>query len=115
MVVDVAAYTIATSREGRALVRRPLRASQRAGGLAADPAADGLRIVGVRVAGATAVMARDRDGAWRVPLQRSVDTVSGLLSFPIEVALLGEAKPWDRRERGNCHFRASTRRSRSPG
>ncbi len=34
-----------------------------------------------------------------MPLQRSVDTVSGLLSFPVEVALLGDgAVPWARRE-----------------
>ncbi|MBK7828097.1 hypothetical protein [Nannocystis sp.] len=58
-------------------------------------------MLGVRVAGETAVIARDRDGAWRVPLQRSVDTVSGLLSFPVEVALLGDAAAgaWARREK----------------
>lgn len=99
VVVDVAAYTIATSREGRALIRAHYEVrNERAASLRIRPPA-GFTILGVRVAGETAVIARDREGAWRVPLQRSVDTVSGLLSFPIEVALLGEARPWARRER----------------
>ncbi len=99
VVVDVAAYTIATSREGRALIRAHYEVrNERAASLRIRPP-PGFEILGVRVAGETAVIARDREGAWRVPLQRSVDTVSGLLSFPVEVALLGEAKPWARRER----------------
>jgi hypothetical protein len=100
VVVDVAAYTIATSREGRALMRAHYEVrNERAASLRIRPP-KGFKILGVRVAGETAMIARDRDGAWRVPLQRSVDTVSGLLSFPVEVALLGdEADPWARRER----------------
>ncbi|HEY0133391.1 MAG TPA: hypothetical protein VGB85_04905, partial [Nannocystis sp.] len=108
VVVDVAAYTIATSREGRALMRAHYEVrNERAATLRIRPP-PGMEIVGVRVAGATAVIARDRDGSWRVPLPRSVDTVSGLLSFPVEVGLLGEVVhkgsgsepvPWARRER----------------
>jgi len=102
VVVDVAAYTIATSREGRALMRAHYEVrNERAATLRVRPPA-GFEILGVRVAGETAVIARDRDGSWRVPLPRSVDTVSGLLSFPVEVGLLGGAvkgAAWDRRER----------------
>ncbi len=100
VVVDVAAYTIATSREGRALMRAHYEVrNERAASLKLSPP-PGFKILGVRVAGETAMIARDRDGAWRVPLQRSVDTVSGLLSFPVEVALLGDgAVPWARREK----------------
>lgn len=101
VVVDVAAYTIATSREGRALMRAHYEVrNERAASLKIRPP-QGFSVLGVRVAGETAVIARDRDGAWRVPLQRSVDTVSGLLSFPVEVALLGDAAAgaWARREK----------------
>jgi len=99
VVVDVAAYTIATSREGRALIRAHYEVrNERAASLRIRPP-PGFEILGVRVAGETAVIARDHEGAWRVPLQRSVDTVAGLLSFPVEVALLGAAAPWARRER----------------
>lgn len=100
VVVDVAAYEIATSREGRALMRAHYEVrNERAASLKLTPP-PGFSVLGVRVAGETAMIARDADGAWRVPLQRSVDTVSGLLSFPVEVALLGDgAGAWARREK----------------
>jgi hypothetical protein len=99
VVVDVAAYTIATSREGRALIRAHYEVrNERAATLRVRPP-PGFEVLGVRVGGATATPARDRDGAWRIPLQRSVETVSGLLSFPVEIGFLGGADPWDRRER----------------
>lgn len=100
VVVDVAAYTIATSREGRALMRAHYEVrNERAASLRVRPP-PGFEVLGVRVGGATATPARDRDGAWRIPLQRSVETVSGLLSFPVEIALLGgDDDAWRRRER----------------
>ncbi|MFY0540133.1 hypothetical protein [Nannocystis pusilla] len=52
----------------------------------------------MRVGGQTAAPARAKDGSWIVPLLRSVETVTGLLSFPVEVILLGEASEWRRRE-----------------
>ncbi|WP_276572688.1 hypothetical protein [Nannocystis pusilla] len=98
MVVDVAAYTIATSREGRALVRAhyELR-NERAAHLRLTPP-PGYKVIGVRVGGQTAAPARAKDGSWIVPLLRSVETVTGLLSFPVEVILLGESSEWHRRE-----------------
>lgn len=100
VVIDVAAYTVATSREGRALVRAHYEVrNERAASLRVRPP-PGFEVLGVRVGGATATPARDHDGAWRIPLQRSVETVSGLLSFPVEVALLGgDDVAWRRRER----------------
>jgi len=98
MVVDVAAYTIATSREGRALVRAHYEVrNERAAHLRLTPPA-GFKVIGVRVGGQTASPARAKDGSWIVPLLRSVETVTGLLSFPIEVILLGESSEWHRRE-----------------
>lgn len=99
VVVDVAAYTIATSREGRALVRAHYEVrNERAAHLRLSPPA-GFRVIGVRVGGQTAAPARAQDGSWIVPLLRSVETVQGLLSFPVEVILLGESSAWRRRER----------------
>ncbi|MBL9104776.1 MAG: hypothetical protein JNL82_27780 [Myxococcales bacterium] len=100
VVIDVAAYTVATSREGRALVRAHYEVrNERAASLRVRPP-PGFEVLGVRVGGATATPARDHDGAWRIPLQRSVETVSGLLSFPVEVALLGgDDVAWRCRER----------------
>ena len=98
VVVDVAAYTVATSREGRALVRAHYEVrNERAAQLRLKPPA-GFRVIGVRVGGKTATPARATDGSWIVPLLRSVETVQGLLSFPVEVILLGESPAWRRRE-----------------
>ncbi len=98
VVVDVAAYTVATSREGRALIRAHYEVrNERAAHLRVTPPA-GFRVIGVRVGGKAATPARTREGTWVVPLLRSVETVGGLLSFPVEVNLLGESTEWRRRE-----------------
>jgi len=97
-VVDVADYTVATTDEGRVLmkVRYDVR-NDRAAHLAVRPP-PGLRIIGARVGQETALPAKDDDETWRIPLRRSLETVDGLLSFPVEVILLGEQEPWQRRE-----------------
>ena len=100
-VIDVADYTIAASHEGRLLIRGLLEVrNERASHLRITPP-PGTRIVGVRVGAEAALPARERGGggAWRVPLRRSVETVKGALSFPVEVILIGEDTPWRRRER----------------
>jgi hypothetical protein len=98
-VIDVADYTVATTEEGRVLmkVRYDLR-NDRAAHLSVRPP-PGLRIIGARVGLDTALPGKGDDGAWRIPLRRSLETVDGLLSFPVEVILLGEQEPWERRER----------------
>lgn len=97
-VVDVADYTVATTDEGRVLmkVRYDVR-NDRAAHLAVRPP-PGLRIIGARVGVETALPGKGDDEAWRIPLRRSLETVDGLLSFPVEVILLGELEPWQRRE-----------------
>lgn len=98
-VVDVATYSVATTEEGRVLMKAhyDLR-NDRGSHLTVRPP-PGLRIIGARVGLETALPSRDEDGAWRIPLRRSLETVDGLLSFPVEVILLGEQEPWQRRER----------------
>lgn len=98
-VVDVATVTVATTEEGRVLMKAhyDLR-NDRAAHLTVRPP-PGLRIIGARVGSETALPSRDDDDAWRIPLRRSLETVNGLLSFPVEVILLGEQEPWQRRER----------------
>lgn len=88
-VVDVAHYDLALSAEGRLIgqVRYEVRNDRRAF-LRIDPPA-GVEIIGVRVAAEVVAPIRDEGNAWLVPLRRSVETVDGLISFPVEVALLG--------------------------
>lgn len=98
VLVDVADYQLALSREGRLIgqVRYEVR-NDRSPFLRIDPPA-GVGIIGVRVAGEVVAPARDGD-SWLVPLRRSVETLDGLISFPVEVALLGEPARLDPFER----------------
>ncbi|MCA9662011.1 MAG: hypothetical protein KC486_26970 [Myxococcales bacterium] len=103
VVVDVAGITVATSREGRLLMRAHYEVrNERAAHLKITPP-PGMRILGARVAGETALPARGSDGAWLIPLKRSIETVKGALSFAVEVTLLSDASAtddrWGRRER----------------
>jgi len=99
VVVDVAGITVATSREGRMLMRAHYEVrNERAAHLRVTPP-PGMRILGAQVSGETALPARDKEGAWLIPLRRSIETVKGALSFPVEVTLLGESAAWARRER----------------
>lgn len=98
-VVDVAAYDVAASREGRLLVRARYEVrNERSAHLRVSPPA-GMHIIGARVGQQAALPVRDGDDAWLIPLARSVETVEGLLSFPVEVALMGEDEEWARRDR----------------
>jgi hypothetical protein len=104
VMVDVAAYEIATTDEGRSLVqaRYDVR-NERASHLGLE-LPKGVRMLGVRVNGETVTPARDADSpeanteAWRIPLVRSLESVKGSLSFPVEVIFIGEAESWKKKE-----------------
>lgn len=93
-IVDIAAYTAATSRDGRMLVRGLLQVRNDRGAWLRMRAPAGLKPIGLMVEGEPAIPVADGD-AWLIPLTRSVETVDGLLSFPVEVFLLGENGDWN--------------------
>lgn len=97
-VVDVADYTVATSSEGRVLLkaRYDVRSDRAAHLRVRAPA--GARLLSLRVEGEALTPARDGE-RWLVPLKRSVETTDGLLAFPVELVLLFEDAPWGRRDR----------------
>jgi hypothetical protein len=104
VLVDVAAYEIATTDEGRSLVhaRYDVR-NERASHLRVE-LPDGSRMLGVRVNGETVTPTREASStdanaqAWRIPLVRSLESVKGSLSFPVEVIYIGEADSWAKKE-----------------
>jgi hypothetical protein len=101
VVVDVAAYEVATTQEGRGLVqaRYDVR-NERASHLGLS-LPQGARLLGVRVAGEAVAPARlsgAASGDWRVPLIRSLESVKGTLSFPVEVIFLVESDAWGKKE-----------------
>ena len=58
----------------------------------------GFEVLGVRVAGQTAQPVSGQ-GCVYVPLEKSVESVRGLVGFPVEVYFLGEEQAWARRGR----------------
>jgi hypothetical protein len=92
-IVDVAAWEVASTEEGRILLSGRLEVrNDRAAWLRVVPP-PGASILAARVDGKTALVAGD-DTGWWVPLARSVETVDGLLSFPVELVVLGAADAW---------------------
>jgi hypothetical protein len=96
-IIDVASYKVATADHGRALIRAHYEVRNDRGAHLHLKAPEGLRLIGVRVAGETTAPAKHTDGGWLIPLQRSVETMEGLLTFPVEVILMGTDQAWERR------------------
>ena len=98
LVVEIADLLMATSVEGRMLVRARYEVkNERAPHLEVRPP-PGMQLVGVWVSGKE-VRASIVDGAWRIPIPRSIETLEGLITFPVVVAMLGEGEAWQRREK----------------
>jgi hypothetical protein len=97
VVVDVAAYTAAVSPEGRALTRVQYTVrNERASHLRVEPP-PGTIIVGARVQDGP-ITPVSEGAAWLLPLPRSLETIDGLLSFPVELVLLSDGTPWLHKE-----------------
>ena len=104
-LVDVAQYTLATSQEGRVLIRAHYAVRNDRGAFlrltpppcSTEAVCERFTVLGARVGEQTAKLSRDGD-AWLIPLARSVETLQGLLTFPVEVTLIGETAPWKGRQ-----------------
>lgn len=103
VMVDVAAYEIATTQEGRSLVqaRYDVR-NERASHLAIE-LPSGTQLLGATVDGEAVTPSREagtsaRADTWRIPLVRSLESVKGSLSFPVEILYLGDGPAWDKKE-----------------
>lgn len=100
MVIDVADVRVASSREGRFVMRARYEVfNERAAHLVFHPPA-GAQLTGVTVAGRPVRPSRDGD-TYRIPLPRSVETVEGPSIVPVVVGLRGEDVAWKRRARGD--------------
>ncbi len=99
VMIDVAEILAATSWDGRVLMRARYEVlNDRAASLSIRLPA-GSRLLALRVGESAATVTWDTDGRLRVPLRRSIESLGGLLSFPVELALLFEDAAWQRRER----------------
>jgi hypothetical protein len=95
VVVDVAAHTVAATQEGRVLARSLFQVrNERASHLRVS-LPPGSTLVGVRVGPGIATPVSDDSPGVLVPLLRSVETVEGLVSFPVEVIWYHQDAAWD--------------------
>jgi len=98
IVVDVAEVLLATSRDGRVLLRARYEVSNERASVLRVHLPDDARLLALRVGDQPVATTFDRDGALRIPLRRSIESLGGLLSFPVELAILVQGAPWTRRE-----------------
>ena len=98
-LVDEARYEVAYSSHGGALLRVLYQVrNDRRQYLHLTPPT-GFSLVGVRVAGDVVQPVTDGTGGIHIPLEKSIETLQGLVAFPVEVILWGDLEPWDRRGR----------------
>lgn len=97
-VVTQARFTLAAAREGHAALRMNLRVrNERRQYLHLRPAKGWAPVV-VRVGNQPVSWLSDGQGGIYVPLEKSVETVKGLLSFPVDIEWLGtDQQVWDKR------------------
>lgn len=94
--VDEARYEVAHASHGRALLRCRYQVRNDRNqylGLVLPPGAVPL---GVRVAGRVVQPVRAGDRLF-IPLEKSVETLTGLVTFPVELSLVLPDDPWQRR------------------
>ena len=95
-VVDEARYQLAATSHGRVLMKaRYTVRNDRNQYLRLQPPA-GFEVLGVRVAGQVRQPVADGDSVY-IPLEKSVESLQGLISFPVDVYLLGDEAPWDKK------------------
>ncbi len=96
-LVDEARYEVAYTTHGRVLMRARYQVrNDRRQYLRVIPPA-GFTAMGVRVAGDVVQPVADGEGGLFIPLEKSVETLHGLVTFPVEVFLWGQESGWDRR------------------
>ena len=96
-VVDEARYEVASADHGRLLLRARYQVRNDRNQFLRVTVPEGLQLISVTVAGRATQASRDEDGTLLIPLEKSVETLSGLVTFPVDIAFLGEDAPWDRR------------------
>lgn len=97
-VITQARYTLAAAAEGHAALRMNLRVrNERRQYLHLVPG-PGWRPIVIRVGNQPVSWLSDGQGGIYVPLEKSVETVKGLLSFPVDVEWIGDSTPeWGKR------------------
>ncbi len=97
VVVDVADHLVAATEEGRVLIRTRLAVRNERASHLRIHLPPGAQLLGISVNNRPIRAARAKGGARLVPLPRSVETMDGMLTFPVVIAVLGQEDRWRRR------------------
>lgn len=96
-VIERAVLVVSSAVEGRSLVRTTWHVrNERRQYLHVTPP-PGTRPVTARVSGEAVLVLSDGAGGLYIPLEKSVETVQGLLTFPVELTWIAEGGAWDRK------------------
>lgn len=96
-VVESAEFVAATAAEGRVLLRATWYVrNERRQYLHVTPP-EGWRPMTVRVSGDPVTALSDGARGLYVPLEKSVETMKGLVSFPVEVTWIAEGAAWEKK------------------
>jgi hypothetical protein len=96
IVVDVADWQVVADPDGRVLLRGLLDVrNDRAAWLSVTPPS-GSHLLAVTVDREPVAPCTDGADRWLLPVPRSVESVEGLLSFPVELVLLVDGPAWAR-------------------
>lgn len=96
-VITSARYVVSAAREGRIALRQVYRVRNERRQYLHVRAAPGWRPIVVRVGGLPVSALDDGQGGLFIPLEKSVETLRGLLAFPVDVEWIGEDEAWSRR------------------
>lgn len=98
-VIDEARYEVAAAAHGREILRvRYQVRNDRRQFLRLD-LPDQLQLISATVAGHAVQAARDAEGHLLIPLEKSVETMEGLVTFPVDIAFWDAEPAWERRGR----------------
>lgn len=98
IMVDVAEYTVGLSEEGRAVVQGSITLRNETASHLVLTLPPDWTLLAVQVDAQPRSASPQGDGSWRIALPRSVETVQGLLSFPVDIAAIGPSTDrWGRK------------------
>jgi len=96
-LIDEARYEVAYAAHGGVMLRALYQVRNDRNQYLQVSIPQGFSLIGVRVAGDVVQPVSEGGDMLFVPLEKSVETLQGLASFPVELLLWGEEASWDRR------------------
>ncbi len=98
-LIDEARYEVAYSEHGRLMLRARYQVRNDRNQYLHVIPPEGFRLLGALVTGEAVQPVSDGDRGVYLPLEKSIETLHGLVAFPVEVLFLGEVDAWSRRGR----------------